>query len=315
MHPLKLCGMSGSNNKIHQEGKRRHRIVRSLERSALYQDYERAFGKATGLPLRLAASETWQLESHDRQRPNPFYDLIAHHHQTCAACLDLWQGVANSMGPGPRTFTCFSGLCESSVAVRIGENTIGFLRTGEVTMQQPSSQRFQKIVRHLMAESTEFDKETITRAYFASRVMDAVKYHAILDLLAVFAKHLSLLADQIILRDECRETPNISRARRFILDHKDEPLELKRVAGVANMSSCYFCRKFKEATGFTFTEYVSRIRIEAAKTLLLDSRVSISEIAFEAGFQSITHFNRSFRQIMGQSPGKYRDELRKAGTH
>jgi len=64
---------------------------------------------------------------------------------------------------------------------------------------------------------------------------------------------------------------------------------------------------FKKTTGLTFTDYLSRVRIEKAKTLLLNPHLRISEIAYDVGFQSLTHFNRMFRKIAGISPTKYRD--------
>jgi AraC-like DNA-binding protein len=66
---------------------------------------------------------------------------------------------------------------------------------------------------------------------------------------------------------------------------------------------------FKKATGLNFTEYLSRVRIEKAKNLLLNPNLRISEIAFEVGFQSLTHFNRVFKKIVGQSPTDYRRQL------
>ena len=59
-------------------------------------------------------------------------------------------------------------------------------------------------------------------------------------------------------------------------------------------------------TGLTFTEYLGRVRIEKANTLLLNPHLRISEIAYDVGFQSLTHFNRVFRQIFGQSPTAFR---------
>jgi AraC-like DNA-binding protein len=56
----------------------------------------------------------------------------------------------------------------------------------------------------------------------------------------------------------------------------------------------------------TFTDYLARLRIEKAKTLLLDRNRRISEIAYDVGFQSLTHFNRVFKAITGQSPSDYR---------
>ena len=56
-------------------------------------------------------------------------------------------------------------------------------------------------------------------------------------------------------------------------------------------------------------EYLSRVRIEKAKNLLLNPNLRISEIAYEVGFQSLTHFNRVFKRILAQSPTEYRGQL------
>jgi transcriptional regulator GlxA family with amidase domain len=63
---------------------------------------------------------------------------------------------------------------------------------------------------------------------------------------------------------------------------------------------------FKRATGMHFTEHLSRVRVERARNLLANPHLRVSEVAFEAGFQSLTHFNRVFKKILGQSPTKYR---------
>ena len=69
-----------------------------------------------------------------------------------------------------------------------------------------------------------------------------------------------------------------------------------------NASAFYFCKMFKKVTGINFTDCVSRQRIKSAKNLLLNSKLRVSEIAYDVGFQSLTHFNRVFKKIIGQSP-------------
>jgi hypothetical protein len=59
-----------------------------------------------------------------------------------------------------------------------------------------------------------------------------------------------------------------------------------------------------------FTEYLSRVRIEKAKNMLLNPNLRISEVAFDVGFQSLTHFNRIFRRMAGESPTQYRQKLK-----
>ncbi len=76
-----------------------------------------------------------------------------------------------------------------------------------------------------------------------------------------------------------------------------------------NTSTFYFCKMFKKAAGLNFTDYVSRARIEKAENLLLNPNPRVSEIAYEVGFRSLTHFNRVFKKIVGESPTEYRGEV------
>jgi AraC-like DNA-binding protein len=75
------------------------------------------------------------------------------------------------------------------------------------------------------------------------------------------------------------------------------------------MSRFYFCKSFRKHTGLNFTDFVARLRVERAKELLLNPNLRVSEIAYEVGFQSLTHFNRVFRRVVGKSPTAYRGKL------
>lgn len=85
-----------------------------------------------------------------------------------------------------------------------------------------------------------------------------------------------------------------------------EPLSLSSVADCFYISSGYLSRIFKEITGFTFTEYLSSIRIREAKKLLMDTRLKVTQIADQVGYGSITQFGRVFKQITGHPPLYYR---------
>ena len=104
-------------------------------------------------------------------------------------------------------------------------------------------------------------------------------------------------------------TAGHQRAREYIREHQAEKLSLGQVAKAVNTSTFYFCKMFKKVTGINFTDYLSRVRIEKSKNLLLNPNLRVSEIAFEVGFQSLTHFNRVFKKILGQSPTEYRAQL------
>jgi len=128
-------------------------------------------------------------------------------------------------------------------------------------------------------------------------------------LLAIFGQHLSLVSNQLVIQRRNAEPPAITRAKEFINEHQADELSLISVANAANISTFYFCKMFKKATGLHFTEYLSRVRIEKAKNLLLNPNARITEIAYEVGFQSITHFNRVFKRVTGQSPSALREQL------
>jgi YesN/AraC family two-component response regulator len=146
-------------------------------------------------------------------------------------------------------------------------------------------------------------------AFYGTRVLSQKQYDSMVKLLSIFAEHISMVSNQIAVRQQNSESPVITKAKQFIHDHQTEELSLGQVAKAVNTSTFYFCKMFKKVTGLNFTDYVSRVRIEKAKNLLLNPNLRVSEIAFEVGFQSLTHFNRVFKKVIGESPTEYRSRL------
>lgn len=125
-------------------------------------------------------------------------------------------------------------------------------------------------------------------------------------MLGIFAEQLGGLSDQLVVQKQSTESPTVSRAKEFIAQHYSEEISSARVAKELHLSRFYFCKLFKSGTGLTFTEYLVRVRIERVKELLRNPNLRISEIAFQTGFQSLTHFNRLFAKLTGESPTEYR---------
>ena len=84
---------------------------------------------------------------------------------------------------------------------------------------------------------------------------------------------------------------------------------IEEISRVANFSKHYINKFFKKATNKTFARYINDVRIEKAQTLLKGSKQSISDIAYEVGFNSIKTFNRVFKQKVGCTPSEYRLKL------
>jgi AraC-like DNA-binding protein len=81
---------------------------------------------------------------------------------------------------------------------------------------------------------------------------------------------------------------------------------LEAVAGIANFSKFHFDRIFKEYANISFCQYLKHIRIRKAETLLLNPELAITDIALEAGFESIATFNRTFKEIKKCTPSEYK---------
>lgn len=284
-------------------------LVESLQSSDMFRDYQRAFQAITGLPLSLRAAGSFQPPMQGTKLGNGLCSLLASKNKTCAACLEMQSRLEQASGDQVGTSQCFAGLTESAVPVRLGARVIAYLQTGQVLFHLPSVSETREAVRQATKLEPSLDQKALATAFKESRVIARSQYDAILRLLAIFAQQLEVLSNQLMIKQSVTEAPAITRARAYIAAHVGEDLSLAEVSQAVGMSSFYFCKNFKKGTGLTFTEYLSRVRIEAVKQLLLNPYKRVSEAAYEAGFQSLSQFNRVFHRITGQSPSDYRNSL------
>jgi len=300
---------NGAGGEASVGGDNHRTLIDALVTSRIYQDYERAFTEATGLPVALRPVESWQLPHHGKRGESDFCAMIAGKSKACAVCLQLQDKLVKAAMEEPATVVCEAGLCDTAVPVKLGEKVVGFLQTGQIFRKKPSEAQFRR-VRVLAREwGVEINEKTLRDAYFGTRVVSPRQHESVIRLLSIFSEHLSILSNQLIVQQEHSEPPVIRRAKEFINEHQTEDLTLTQVARAVNTSTFYFCKMFKKATGINFTDYLSRVRIEKSKNLLLNPNLRISEIAFEVGFQSLTHFNRVFKKVLGQSPTEYRAKV------
>lgn len=301
---------SASSALPHPSGNDQHRtLIDALVTSKIYQDYERAFTEATGLPVALRPVESWQLPHHGKRGESPFCAIVAGKSKACAVCLQVQERLLDVAKDVPATIACEAGLNDTAVPVKLGDKLVGFLQTGQVFRKNPTETQFKRVLGLAKNWGIEVSSKELRNAYFGTRVVSQKQHDSVVKLLTIFAQHLSILSNQIVVQQENSEPPVIRRAKEFINEHQAEDLTLGQVAKAVNTSTFYFCKVFKKATGINFTDYLSRVRIEKSKNLLLNPNLRISEIAFEVGFQSLTHFNRVFKKILGQSPTEYRSKV------
>ncbi len=257
----------------------RKRFVQNLAESELFQHYQSAFHTLTGLPLSLEA--------------------IAEGHEFA----------------GVKTSTSVAGVVESLVPVKVGKSILAALRTGGVRLQPATADHFAPVARALLDGDRSAAEIRGAKVHFEQvPVMEPARYEAAVAILQSFALQLGEAAHRLLFAHATHEPQPVRNAKAFIHEHLGEQMSLEAVATAVNVSPFHFCKLFKRATGLTFTDFVNRARVEKAKRLLLRPGARITEIAYDVGFQSLSHFNRSFRRIADESPSEFRCRMKTGAT-
>jgi YesN/AraC family two-component response regulator len=114
--------------------------------------------------------------------------------------------------------------------------------------------------------------------------------------------------EQNVIREVDVDNPLMQEIATYIYQNYDKKLTLEDMSEKFNISRSYLSKKFKVITGFGFKEYVVNVRIQNACRLLLETNKSITDIAFECGFNDSNYFGDAFRHVKGVSPNKYRKQ-------
>ena len=119
-----------------------------------------------------------------------------------------------------------------------------------------------------------------------------------------------LNAESFVFETDMQDSSKIEIIYKHINQNFKEHISLDEIADKVSMTVPAFCRYFKKSTGKTFTKLVNEYRVVHATKLLSESQMSISDVAFECGFNNFSHFNKLFKEFTGKSASKYRRELR-----
>lgn len=101
----------------------------------------------------------------------------------------------------------------------------------------------------------------------------------------------------------------IKEAIRYLDQHLHEPVSLRDLSLILHMNSSYLSVLFKDQTGLTFSNYLTRKRLQRAKELLANTRLSIAEISEQVGYQTSKYFVKVFKASENISPAKYRRQV------
>ncbi len=101
------------------------------------------------------------------------------------------------------------------------------------------------------------------------------------------------------------DNDRLNKVLHFISTNYQNKIELGKAAEISNLHPSAFCRYFKEKTGKSLLEYTNDMRISYACKLILEQRLTITQICFETGFNNVSNFNRTFKKQTGHTPSEY----------
>lgn len=207
-------------------------------------------------------------------------------------------------------YCCPSGLVKILVPVLARGCHVGSLLAGPFTLQALDGKKLTELVERLNKWGLGDRVPQLRTSWRFSPQLSSEKCRAASTLLQMFARYLAEYAEQAAATPPQPSSPLLQKIEAYLAEAQDRHVSLKDVAARVNLSPCHFCSVFKKQTGLTFTEYRTRQRLERARELLLNGERRISDVAFEAGFESIPYFNRAFRRQFGCSPSAFRVQER-----
>lgn len=102
----------------------------------------------------------------------------------------------------------------------------------------------------------------------------------------------------------------IAKAKKYIEEYHARDITLKEVANVVNLSSSYFSNLFTQHTGWSYTDYLIKVRIDKAKELLKQTDLKVHEIGEMVGYPNCVYFTRLFKKMTGETPMEYKSRLK-----
>jgi AraC-like DNA-binding protein/ligand-binding sensor protein len=116
------------------------------------------------------------------------------------------------------------------------------------------------------------------------------------------------LAGKIFSFQGVRHSSALRKAERYIWENYTRKISLREIADASGLSAPYFSTIFKEEMGENLSNYLNRLRVEKAATMLAETGMALSKIAAACGFEDQSWFSKIFKSFTGTSPGRYREK-------
>ncbi len=154
--------------------------------------------------------------------------------------------------------------------------------------------------------------------YMTSQITDRIEnmlalspFYRVLELLIILQQISDDFKSTVLSSVDFVENINITQNRKldrvyeFVMNNFNKSITLGELADVAHMNKTAFCKYFKARTNKTCIQFITEIRVNYAKRLLMEGHKQIAETGYECGFNNISNFNRQFKKLTGETPSLF----------
>jgi AraC-like DNA-binding protein len=204
---------------------------------------------------------------------------------------------------GLEQYVCHAGLIDFVVPIYVEARLVAYFSCGQLLPEPPSSRlwpRYRKLAKRFRLDPAE-----VRVAYFATPSLSQSKLDQVNRLLAFFAEYFREVGRRVKQKPQ-PSFKAIERARDYVESHFREPIRIQDVSKHVGMSPGYLSTLFSHYEGVTLVRFLQQTRITEARKRLEKPAYTVTEIAYEVGFNSVTHFNRVFKKLVACSPSQYR---------
>jgi AraC-like DNA-binding protein len=182
---------------------------------------------------------------------------------------------------------------------------------GEEFMQKPELQHIRKLFERakqglsFQGKSRKIVASKLQKMLTFSNFERLVELLKIFEILATTTEFSVLNAADKRFDFNHKDEDRINNVYKYVEQNYQQNIDIQVVADLANLTVPSFCRYFKKISHITYTDFVNEYRINQACRLLFENK-PIADICFEVGFNNISHFNKTFKQLKGMSPREYK---------
>jgi len=275
----------------------------NIEGKKILQDYHLVLYKLLGITTDFV-SETGEIMTLcPQEHYNPICRLICENPLGCKACRESTRlRLLECRTTGKSIiYECHAGFVDIVVPLFINDIFIGCLTSGQILKKKPTAKSFRQFIENV--SYLDIEEEKLHDYFFATTVLSDSQLDAVVELISLVGNYIVESESKLLFLESVNEKNKMLAARKFIEQHYQKKLTVEQMATAVFLSESHFSHMFKQEIGISPINYLNRFRVERARELLKNTTLSITEIAYETGFQSLPHFNRIFKNLEKKPPG------------